>query len=324
MALSSSWIEEGWVQEGFVQSGVTINRKTRVIFIPKSESTLTQLTPTESRVFDVDKFRLSLKSIEEDSNGMSYVDTHLHNPEVIIGGIPYARQVIIINGYTVEFEEGRYAVNFTGANTNIGDVTLLNGVSIRPNNSAGLIGSGDTGDDILAPIWDSSIGITNAYQNGATINISWGHASDRNPVKYNIYISKFNTDVFSDSNLLGRSDGQFYSIESDGIEPFETGNYYVGVRAIDLAGNETDNSNYALVAYDEISQGTLTAQEVWEYGTRSLTEGTGLDETQLHAALNSYDGKAIWGMTPGAVSNAVWKVNLPVTTIPDYDLYPQG
>jgi hypothetical protein len=65
--------------------------------------------------------------------------THRHNTEVLLGGVTYARVVEIISGYTITFEDGQYAVNLTGANSNIGDVVNVNQVSIRSANSAGLI-----------------------------------------------------------------------------------------------------------------------------------------------------------------------------------------
>ncbi|MDH3930309.1 MAG: hypothetical protein OEV22_20455, partial [Deltaproteobacteria bacterium] len=65
--------------------------------------------------------------------------THRHNTEVLLGGIVYARVVEIISGYTITFEDGQYAVNLTGANSNIGDVVNVNQVSVRSANAAGLI-----------------------------------------------------------------------------------------------------------------------------------------------------------------------------------------
>ena len=52
-----------------------------------------------------------------------------------------ARTVEIINGYTVTFEDGQYAVNLVGANSNVGDVVNVNQVSVRSANSAGLVTS---------------------------------------------------------------------------------------------------------------------------------------------------------------------------------------
>jgi len=76
---------------------------------------------------------------------MALVDIIRHNTEVTLGGVTLARTVEFINGYTIEFEDGQYAVTLTGANNNIADVMVVNQVSLRSNNSAGLIvtGAGD-------------------------------------------------------------------------------------------------------------------------------------------------------------------------------------
>ncbi len=90
---------------------------------------------------DTDAFRLTLKGLEDDIDGMPFPDTHRHNTEVTIAGATYARFVEIINGYTVVFEDGQYAVRLDGSNNNIFDegVIVRNQVSIIPTNSAGLI-----------------------------------------------------------------------------------------------------------------------------------------------------------------------------------------
>tara|TARA_R110000796_G_scaffold219934_1_gene335991 strand:+ start:7008 stop:10589 length:3582 start_codon:yes stop_codon:yes gene_type:complete len=118
-------------------TGVTINWETRVISVAKD-----YLTPTANpTIFNLDTntFRLDLKGLEDDEDGIAYPDTHQHNTEVPLGGIIYARVIEIINGYTITFENDFYAVNLFGSNNNIGDVVNLNFVSIRTNNSAGLI-----------------------------------------------------------------------------------------------------------------------------------------------------------------------------------------
>jgi len=118
---------------------ITIDWGTRVIFVPKIDTTLIQATPVEIRSLDLNAFRLTLKALENSEEGMSFPKTHNHNTEVLLGGITYARTIEIINGYTVTFEDGQYAVNLIGANSNVGDVVNLNQVSIRSYNSAGLI-----------------------------------------------------------------------------------------------------------------------------------------------------------------------------------------
>lgn len=122
---------------------ISIDWGTRVIFVPRNDMTLIQLAPTEIRELNLNAFRLELKSLEDDEEGMPHPDTHQHNTEVDVGGLTLARVIEMINGYTITFEDGLYAVNLTGANSNVGDVINVNQVSIRSNNSAGLISSPD-------------------------------------------------------------------------------------------------------------------------------------------------------------------------------------
>jgi len=143
---------------------ISVNWITKVITIPKADMAPVQTDPFEIRELDLDGFRLSLKNIEESEEGMPYLDTHRHNTEVVLGGITLARVIEIINGYTVTLEDGRYAVNAIGANSNIADVLNLNQVSLRSFNSAGLqvvsVGSGLTQeehDKLMATANESSL-----------------------------------------------------------------------------------------------------------------------------------------------------------------------
>ena len=130
---------------------ISINWGTRVIFVPKSE--LEEVDSTTYKL-DINKFRLALKDKEDDALGIVNPDTHIHYPPIQVGGITLARVVQIINGYTVEFENGNYIVDLYGANSNISEVTRLNCVSVRSHNSAGLIdASFATPDDIARAVW---------------------------------------------------------------------------------------------------------------------------------------------------------------------------
>jgi len=120
---------------------ISIDWANKIIYIPKNDLTLIQSTPTEIRELDLNQFRLELKSLEDDEEGMPFLDTHRHNTEVDIGGLTLARVVEIINGYTVTFEDGQYAVNLVGANSNVGDKVNVNQVSVRSFNSAGMTSS---------------------------------------------------------------------------------------------------------------------------------------------------------------------------------------
>lgn len=117
---------------------ITINWKDKIINVPRADMLLIQSVPVEIRQLNINDFRLILKDLEDDAEGMTFLDTHRHNTTVMVGGALLARVVEIINGYTVTFEDGQYAVNLVGSNSNIGDVTNVNQVSIRSANSAGL------------------------------------------------------------------------------------------------------------------------------------------------------------------------------------------
>ncbi len=137
---------------------LSVDWATKIITIPKDY--LTYVSGNTYKL-DVDQFRLDLKNLEDNVDGIVFPDTHRHNAEVSVGGITLSRVVEIINGYTVTFENGQYIVNLTGANNNISDVANLNQVSIRSANSAGMItivsGSGVTEQDkldIADKVWD--------------------------------------------------------------------------------------------------------------------------------------------------------------------------
>ena len=125
---------------------VTIDWPTGVISVPQS-----YLSSLGGGIYelDVDQFRLDLKALEDDSDGIMWPPTHIHNTQVTLSGVTYARTVEIINGYTIEFEDTGtpYTVKCVGANHNIGDVKVVNNVSLLIGNSAGLIvGTSGVGD----------------------------------------------------------------------------------------------------------------------------------------------------------------------------------
>jgi len=137
----------------------TVAWDTRIIQVAKidPEMTLVQAGPPEIYECDVDALRLALKDLE-DGEGIVEPDTHRHNTEVTVGGVTLARVVEFINSYQVEFETGQYAVNLVGANTNLSDVAVVNQVSIRSGNTAGLIvGEGADPLDVADAVWDEAV-----------------------------------------------------------------------------------------------------------------------------------------------------------------------
>jgi len=140
---------------------LSIDWSTQVIYVPQAD-----LTSLGGGLYelDLDAFRLELKDIEDSEEGIPFLDTHRHNTEVTLSGVTYARFVEIINGYTVEFENGTYTVVCSGANHNLADVKVVNSVSLIVGNRAGLItvvsGSGVTEQDkldIADRVWDEDI-----------------------------------------------------------------------------------------------------------------------------------------------------------------------
>lgn len=136
--MASLYVEAGYY-DGFtpyVHEDLYVDWPTKIIFVPRLF-----MTETATNVFELnlDVFRLKLRELEATEVGMPYIKTHEHNTEVTLSGVPYARIVEIINGYTVTFEDLPYRVNGIGANSNVADVVNLNQVQYSPNNSAGLI-----------------------------------------------------------------------------------------------------------------------------------------------------------------------------------------
>lgn len=144
---------------------ISIAWTTKIISVPK-----TYLTNKGGGIYelDINQFRLDLRGLEDDEQGIPFLPTHQHNTEVVLSGATYSRMFIIINGYTITFEDGQYAINAKGANSNVADVMNVNQVSLRSFNAAGLItvtsGSGITEqdkDDIVDKTWDEDISVHN-------------------------------------------------------------------------------------------------------------------------------------------------------------------
>lgn len=117
---------------------ISIDWPSGVINVPKADTVLIQSVPNEVRQLNLDTFRLALKDLEDSDYGMAWTKTHDHNTTVTVAGIQLARVINILDPYTVTFEDGQYAVNLVGANSNVAEKTNVNQVSIRPQNSAGL------------------------------------------------------------------------------------------------------------------------------------------------------------------------------------------
>ena len=135
---------------------VTIEWGTKIISVPQADMTLIGGTLYE---MDTNVFRLALRALEDDPEGMPFPRTHKHNTEVTVAGVTFARFLEIINGYSITFTpDTQWSVRLVGSNNNFFDIEngILNQnqVQVIPGNSAGLqtvvSGSGVTAGDITA------------------------------------------------------------------------------------------------------------------------------------------------------------------------------
>lgn len=86
---------------------------------------------------DVHQLKIDLGAILANITGICFPDAYVHQAPFVLSGITYDRFIEIIDPYTIEFEDGQYVINCTGANHNVADVKIPNQVSIIVNNSAG-------------------------------------------------------------------------------------------------------------------------------------------------------------------------------------------
>jgi len=122
---------------------ISVHWPTSIIQVPKYAMQLTQSNPTEIWKLDLDSFRLALRDLEDEPEGMTWLKTHNHTTETVLGGLSFARVVEILTPYTITFENAIYSVDLLGANSNVGDKVNPNQVSVRAYNSAGLLSSQD-------------------------------------------------------------------------------------------------------------------------------------------------------------------------------------
>lgn len=122
---------------------ISIDHATRVISVPQSYLTLVSGTLYK---LDSNQFRKDVMAELADETHIFMPDAFIHNTEVTIAGVTYARTIEFINGYSITFENtgSAYSVRIEGSNNNIFDVDngILNPtplVTVISTNSAGLV-----------------------------------------------------------------------------------------------------------------------------------------------------------------------------------------
>jgi hypothetical protein len=138
---------------------ITIDHTTFVISVLQSDLTFVSGT---LYTMDTEAFRLALKTIEASEEGIVLKDTNIHNTEVIVAGIPYARSISFVSPYSIEFEDLQYTCILEGSNNNIWDVAggilVQNQAQIIPTNSGGLVNpAGSNPTAIANAVWNKDI-----------------------------------------------------------------------------------------------------------------------------------------------------------------------
>lgn len=147
---------------------LSINPATKVISVPQAD--LTHVSGTIYKMDTNGYFRFELMDLLDDEDYIWMDDAFRHNTESAVAGVTYARQIAIINGFTVEFiPNAQWTVILEGSNNDIfdveGGILVQNQVQVIPTNSAGLIvKTVSTGEaiteqdklDIADRVWDEN------------------------------------------------------------------------------------------------------------------------------------------------------------------------
>ncbi len=115
-----------------------VNWNTKVITIPKADTEFISSSP-DVRSLDINDLWAALRDIEDDEDGINFSGIIRNTPPLTVAGLTLGRVLEIINGYTLTFEDGFYAVNISGGNSNVADVVNKNSVAVNTSNSAGFI-----------------------------------------------------------------------------------------------------------------------------------------------------------------------------------------
>lgn len=121
--------------------GVYADWPNYIFHVPKDTLPLVQSVPTEIRECSLNWLRLQILALEDDPEAMTFPTVFSHFPEVTLGSLTFAKVMEMLEPYTITFEDGQYAVDLTGANSNFGDRVNVNQVSVRSANSAGMTSS---------------------------------------------------------------------------------------------------------------------------------------------------------------------------------------
>ena len=122
---------------------LSLDPATKLIEIPQADLTFVSGDLYE---LDTNQFKKDVMALLASENYIWMDDAFVHNTEVTVAGVTFARTIEFINSYQIQFEDvaAAYSVRLAGSNNNIFDVE--NGilvptplVTVISNNSAGLV-----------------------------------------------------------------------------------------------------------------------------------------------------------------------------------------
>lgn len=137
--MATLYVDIDYVLDGFTLDAVAIDWSTKIITIPTIAMTLIQSVPTIIFELSLPEFHIALRELTASEDGIVFPPALDYSKASNVGGVSLAPVLILINGYTVTFENSQYAVNLAFANSNVGDNINVNLVSVRSANSAGLV-----------------------------------------------------------------------------------------------------------------------------------------------------------------------------------------
>ena len=284
---------------------ISINWGTKVIYIPKNDTldVTPAGSPREIRQLSIDQFRLTLNDLQDNVDGMTFLTTHLHTAPISLGGVTLAKVIEIINGYTVTFEDGQYAVNLAGANSNIADVTNVNQVSVRSANSAGL--------------QDLSTLLTAAYQ-GQVVVSNTGQAGTFIPIGTRATPVNNFTDAITISSTLGIRRIQLATSGTLSTGVVASGRTFFGDNSSVDTLQIDDGANVSDCSFNELTvSGTLDGNNIFRNCTvANISYVNGLLQECSLTGTISIDGTAqanlinCWSGTAGIADNQLVTIDM--------------
>ncbi len=267
---------------------ISIDWATGIITIPQADLTLVSGTLYEA---DTNVIRNEIYALLSEDEGIPFETAINHNTEVTVAGVTYARTIEMINGYSVQFEDGQYSVRLVGSNNNLFDieagVLVQNQVQVIPTNSAGLVSGGVGGGG------------------GATPAQIWAHPS-----------RTLTSSPALDAGEVAEAvwDAQTVNHQDVGSFGEKLDNLNVNVDNASIAAAVWAHASRTLTDPAGVQPSDITdiANAVWAVTTRGLTEDVGVTSTGINAIRD-----AVWLATSRTLTAGLFVDPSDITDIRD-------